>query len=451
MNTLGGILGDTKVLIAKCCIRHGSNLFKKMHKQQYKLENPITEATAKKADRIYVWGNTVTGALGVKKFLLPNKKGYTRPTQFVPYKNAFWEQNNLKVKDVACGYGFSTYIVKSKDDNSYAIYGCGINTESQLGFHKSKFSLDYIPEPMKIDLPLHSSKTTQFKQISCGRAHIFINTSEGLFSLGNNSYGQCGRTIVELEKYRGSQIINKVSLDISSPIKQVECGQDHTLLLTEEGKVYSCGLNADGQCANGNYTPIDHFTEIKGDIEGEKIIHLSSKVDTILAVSDKGDLFGWGNSEYNQLSSAAGNVMQLSTAKCLPFKNVGKVVKTACAGSMCALLNAEGLLYVWGYGILGKGPNAEQSISPTIIPPRLFQQHEFNDNIFVKDIQSSIHYFAAITTDNSLFTWGKNRSGCLGLGHKLDQFFPYKVLVPAEVMKIACGVDHINGICKAFV
>jgi Regulator of chromosome condensation (RCC1) repeat len=28
-----------------------------------------------------------------------------------------------------------------------------------------------------------------------------------------------------------------------------------------------------------------------------------------------------------------------------------------------------------------------------------------------------------------LFVWGKNRSACLGLGHVLDQFFPYKVSI----------------------
>lgn len=28
---------------------------------------------------------------------------------------------------------------------------------------------------------------------------------------------------------------------------QVVCGQDHTLILTEDGRVYSCGLGVDGQ------------------------------------------------------------------------------------------------------------------------------------------------------------------------------------------------------------
>ena len=37
---------------------------------------------------------------------------------------------------------------------------------------------------------------------------------------------------------------------------QVVCGQDHTMFLTEDGEVYSCGLGADGQTGNDTYNLI---------------------------------------------------------------------------------------------------------------------------------------------------------------------------------------------------
>lgn len=54
---------------------------------------------------------------------------------------------------------------------------------------------------------------------------------------------------------------------------------------------------------------------------------------------EKGDIFGWGNSEYDQLAVAKPQVTQVSHPTWLNFKDVGKVTKAASAGSMCLLLN----------------------------------------------------------------------------------------------------------------
>ena len=38
--------------------------------------------------------------------------------------------------------------------------------------------------------------------------------------------------------------------EFETRILQIVCGQDHTMFLTEDGEVYSCGLGADGQTGN---------------------------------------------------------------------------------------------------------------------------------------------------------------------------------------------------------
>jgi len=36
----------------------------------------------------------------------------------------------FQIKDLACGYGFTVYAV---DSNQYKLFGCGLNTDSQIG------------------------------------------------------------------------------------------------------------------------------------------------------------------------------------------------------------------------------------------------------------------------------------------------------------------------------
>lgn len=65
-----------------------------------------------------------------------------------------------------------------------------------------------------------------------------------VFTIGNNAFGQCGRPIIDGESYHGSRTVHTIE---RSDIVKVVCGHDHTLLLTNEGRVLSCGLGTDGQ------------------------------------------------------------------------------------------------------------------------------------------------------------------------------------------------------------
>ena len=58
-------------------------------------------------------------------------------------------------------------------------------------------------------------------------------------------YLKAGRAAIEDEDYSRNQLINQLKLDYK--IKDVIAGQDHSLLLTEEGSVLSAGWGADGQ------------------------------------------------------------------------------------------------------------------------------------------------------------------------------------------------------------
>lgn len=62
------------------------------------------------------------------------------------------------------------------------------------------------------------------------------------------------------------------------------------------------------------------------------------------------------------------------------------------------LLLDDGNVFVWGYGILGKGPTFLESAVPEMIPPTLFGQNDYNTTIKVLKIFSGLGHFAALTS-----------------------------------------------------
>lgn len=413
-----------------------------------------------KQRRVYAWGFQETGALGLQTNIRKAKERYTEIVQH-PTRMQF--SVNTDVTDIAAGYGFSAFAVQRSDGQT--LFGSGLNSDSQLGFQvkgtlKEPSKLDIIIYPTAINLPRLENETDADMQVRCmaaGRAHLVVVTRNGtIFTMGNNSYGQCGRAIIENEDYRGSALIHRISeKEICKPndeIISVECGQDHTMFLTQLGCVYTCGWGADGQTGKGNYDTSGEIDLAKGDIIDQRIVKLTCASDCVLALNDKGEVFGWGNSEYGQLDSSEKADTQVNTPRALSLtKGIGKIKDIAAGGSFCMILNEDGLVYTWGYGILGFGPNVEQTSKPQQLLPPLFGRNDFSDQTHVTSIGCGVFHMGAINSDGDVFMWGKNRFGHLGLGHKKDQFFPFKTAVNGKVIKVAFGVDHTLALCRPFI
>ncbi|XP_054511685.2 RCC1-like G exchanging factor-like protein isoform X4 [Pan troglodytes] len=349
---------------------------------------------AARADRVFVWGFSFSGALGVPSFVVPSSgpgpRAGARPRrriQPVPYRLEL----DQKISSAACGYGFT--LLSSKTADVTKVWGMGLNKDSQLGFHRSRKDkmrgYEYVLEPSPVSLPLDRPQETRVLQVSCGRAHSLVLTDrEGVFSMGNNSYGQCGRKVVENEIYSESHRVHRMQ-DFDGQVVQVACGQDHSLFLTDKGEVYSCGWGADGQTVETGFRHVDqadlelltssdlpisasesvgitglgHYnitsspTKLGGDLAGVNVIQVATYGDCCLAVSADGGLFGWGNSEYLQLASVTDST-QVNVPRCLHFSGVGKVRQAACGGTGCAVLNGDDAWGACGRG-MWRGPHGD--------------------------------------------------------------------------------------------
>jgi RCC1-like G exchanging factor-like protein len=242
----------------------------------------------------------------------------------------------------------------------------------------------------------------------------------------------------------------------SDSVISVKAGQDHSLYLTRDGDVYSNGWSADGQLGQEIFTLNHKPTKIKGDLEGIKIKQIETKGDFCLALSENGEIFGWGNNEYKQLAMTGINEPQINVPRELKIpKHIPSPIKmVAASGTHCLLLDKYNQVWTWGGGFLGKGPEFDESGEPSMIPGTLFGRFKDIDLTMKRNItqvKCGLNNSAVIVNDGSLFMWGKNKYGQIGTGDFKDVYFPLRVNIPASVKSIDLGADQTFSICHTII
>lgn len=95
----------------------------------------------KTSTKVYVWGLAETGALGIAAQLNNHKRPELKIARY-PKRQSFGEFH--KILDAAAGYGFTLYAVEPDEDyNNFTLYGTGLNSDSQIGYHKLKGITNY--------------------------------------------------------------------------------------------------------------------------------------------------------------------------------------------------------------------------------------------------------------------------------------------------------------------
>ena len=290
---------------------------------------------------MYVWGNAEWGALANPNLMEPrSSRSHPLPEMWRPILAKLGETHTLKA--AAAGYGFSLFLTDNKE---YPVWGSGNNKSGQLGEQRRRGMkggrskpLEILLEAGHIHLPLKPGE--KVVGLAAGRAHSLILTSHNeVLSLGDNAHGQCGRPIVDREDPAAPRPVQR--LDVEG-VAGVVAGQDHSFFSTQNGSLFSCGWAADGQTGQGHYKSSGDPTLIRGDLEGEEVVKVTCAADCALALTSRGEVFGWGNSEYGQFSMVTED-QQLHTPTHLHL-GLGeeKVVDIASGGTTCTILTQSG-------------------------------------------------------------------------------------------------------------
>ncbi|KZP01402.1 RCC1/BLIP-II protein [Calocera viscosa TUFC12733] len=162
-------------------------------------------------------------------------------------------------------------------------------------------------------------------------------------------------------------------------------GRNHSLLVGDDGSVWSAGQNAHGQCAQPAGGEVGGFRLIGGGWargkQREKAVFAAAGVNFSLVLTESGRVYAFGSGEHGQLGNGRTGERIAQANKTTydveddPVLIKGplegkKVVQIACGQQHAIALTMDGLAYVWGfngYCRLGLG-HQKDVLLPTLVP-----------------------------------------------------------------------------------
>ncbi|KAJ2809429.1 hypothetical protein H4S07_003213 [Coemansia furcata] len=305
-------------------------------------------------------------------------------------------------------------IAFNSSENPYKtqLFGIGLNRCQQLGRAATDTDTTIEPVVTYVDGKL--------SQIACGREHsaLLVERLDGLTHVavcGSNAFGQIGlrttsRCAVDPPKLPTFEMSDLTPLDSlmapgESPVK-VQCGLDHTVVLTSIGRAFAMGWGADGQLGAGpKSTTGDGQPVLVSGLKGAPLTNISSSTDFTLALTADNRLYYWGNAEYGQCMTGA-KIDQVLNPIHVPF-DFGTIKDIAAGGCHALVLTDDGRVYSCGYGALGLGPGTIATLQSTHI-------EGLRD---IVAIFASTDRCLAIDSQHRVYSWGLgNAAGRLGNG-----------------------------------
>lgn len=287
------------------------------------------------------------------------------------------------------------------------VYCWGSNEAGQLGTGSTGGIVD---APVRIT-------AASLVQVSVGGAHSCGLDGAGVaYCWGGNRFGALGNGTTQPSEA-------PAPVDTELRFKSIGAGNQITCALTKDGAAYCWGANGVGalgtevteSCAlpNGSLSPCS--TRPVAVSGGHVFADLQVGLFNACGLDSGGAAHCWGNNSFGQLGvgtvGPSRNAAPRAVAGGLTFAEI-----SVGAAHMCGLSSA-GAAYCWGYnayGQLGNGTFA-RATTPTAVQTggRIFT------SLVAGDGNTIFGHSCASEPDGSLYCWGANSDGQLGVAAEL--------------------------------
>ena len=290
--------------------------------------------------------------------------------------------NSGNIKEVYLGGGH-TLILK----NDSTPWGCGYNKYNQLGLEDTN---------NKTTFTRITTNTNDIKSICCACDNILVLKNDGtLWGSGFNGYGQLG-----LRDYTNRTTLTKITTNTDN-IKSVYCGSSYTVILKNDGTLWGCGWNDYGQLGLGDESNRTIFTQITTNTDNIKSVYCGYH-HTIILKND-GTLWGCGYNGEGQLG--LGNTTYRNTFTQITT-NVDNIKEVYCGFNHTLILKNDNTLWGCGqnkYGQLGLGDESNRTtftqITTNVDDIKCFA-NDYNAPNIIKIYDSKIGYTETLDTNN---------------------------------------------------
>lgn len=329
------------------------------------------------------------------------------------------------------GYQFNSSLEwqQAKSPFESFLFGWGNTVDGELGLGGIEDQHILVPR----QIIFHDSEN--IKHVACGEHHSLVLTYNGMvYSCGNNDYGQLGReeSRTKLRKVSGLDLQNIVN---------VSCGEYHSVAVNEWGQLFTWGSNSHGQLGmSHNVGSIQPVPKIMKYLATRHVVQVACGYRHCLALMNDGTLFSWGNNDCGQLGLGSDfeNCTIISQPTVLKALIGVPIAFIACGGYHSFAITKSGVVYGWGrnsFGQLGLHNQKNHSLPSLLNTLRSAR---------IKYISCGEDFSVFLTAEGGVFTCGAGMYGQLGHGGFTNEVLPKKVveLMGSVVTQICCGRRH---------
>jgi alpha-tubulin suppressor-like RCC1 family protein len=318
-------------------------------------------------------------------------------------------------KQIACG---TQAVMGIKNDGTMWGWGFGINGGLMIGTNVTI-----------TNSPVQVGALTTWKQVSVFYHSLAIKNDGTLWAAGNNQYGTLG---------------NGNITNYSSPIqvgslpnwKQSSASFYTSAAVKLDGTLWMWGSNFQGQLGQG-YSSISNYYSSPiqvGSLTNWKQVSISAFYS--FAIKTDGTLWAWGANGYGQLG--IGNRTYYSSPVQVGTLTNWKYVSSSKDAAVFAI-KTDGTLWAWGTNINGE---LGIGVATSLYYASPVQVGSLTNWKYVEGGGGSTPtttQVLAVKTDGTLWSWGYNFNGDLGIGNRTYYSSPVQVGSLTNWKSVACG------------
>ncbi|KAG7299743.1 hypothetical protein JYU34_016746 [Plutella xylostella] len=274
---------------------------------------------------------------------------------------------------------------------------------------------------MLADTPIDTDLIGRVISVACGRHHTLVLTENGIYSAGDNSYGQLGVGSAWAGGVGDTASAHGALRAVPGAWRRVAAaaaGHYHSAAVDQGGLLYTWGWGVHGQLGLG--TIDDEWTpQLVTRLQGRKVLQVGCGACHTAVLVMNGSVFGFGASVFGQLG------LGRRDKSCVPLPvTLPDGVASIAVGYFHNLaLTSKGQLYVWGGSPQNiraanarRSPPADSSPCDPHLLPRLVDTSNVQGTIV--QMSAGWHHSCIINNAGTLYSWGLNFDGQLGMGDR---------------------------------